>query len=139
MGFGGVIVQTVKKGIRWLSWTKLCLHKLQGGLGFKKLHEFNLALLCKQGWRLLNSPETLVARLFKAKYYPTHSFLEANLGSNPSFIWRSILAGKDLLKIGLTRRIGSGSDSKIWDCPWLPDSNNTYVETSTSLALSMHN
>ncbi|EEF42807.1 conserved hypothetical protein [Ricinus communis] len=30
-----------KSGIRWKSWDFLCNHKSIGGLGFKKLHEFN--------------------------------------------------------------------------------------------------
>lgn len=35
-------------GIRWLSWDKLCEVKEAGGLGFKKLREFNVAMLAKQ-------------------------------------------------------------------------------------------
>ena len=35
--------------IAWMSWEKLCASKGCGGMGFKKLKEFNLALLAKQG------------------------------------------------------------------------------------------
>ena len=38
-----------EKKMAWLSWDKLCSPKADGGLGFKKLKEFNLSLLAKQG------------------------------------------------------------------------------------------
>ena len=38
-----------------------------------RLHEFNLAMLSKQGWKLVIDPSSLVAQIFKAKYYPHSS------------------------------------------------------------------
>ncbi|XP_037495366.1 uncharacterized mitochondrial protein AtMg00310-like [Jatropha curcas] len=72
------------QGIHWLAWNKMAIPKVFGGLGFRKIHEFNIALLGKQGWKLMVNPDSLAARVLKAKYFPTCSFLEANLGSNPS-------------------------------------------------------
>jgi hypothetical protein len=45
-GHGGVN----NKGIHWLSWEKLSVHKNSEGMGFKDLTIFNLAMLVKQGW-----------------------------------------------------------------------------------------
>lgn len=41
-----------------------------------------------------------MARLYKAKYYADNDFMEANLGSNPSFIWRSILEARRVIAAG---------------------------------------
>jgi len=41
--------RSATQGINWLSWEKLSIHKSHGGMGFKDLSAFNLAMLGKQG------------------------------------------------------------------------------------------
>ena len=78
------------KGIRWQSWARLARAKELGGMGFCHLQVFTFALLGKQGWNFIHNPNTLVACLFKAKYFPHGSYLSSSLGSNLSFVWRSV-------------------------------------------------
>lgn len=66
----------------------------------------------------------------KAKYYPNTSFLEVELGTNPSFMWRSILESQEVLKQGVRKRIGNGEITKVWKVPWLPCARNGYITTS---------
>ncbi|CAJ2642321.1 unnamed protein product [Trifolium pratense] len=56
------------KGIRWLAWDRMTLPKSQGGMGFRDLHTFNMAMIAKQGWNIMTRPHTLVAKLFKARW-----------------------------------------------------------------------
>lgn len=78
------------RGIDWLKWEWLTPRKGYGGLGFRDLTCFNLAMLGKLGWKLITKPDATVSRIFKVRYYPSRDFLEANMGHNPSFIWCSI-------------------------------------------------
>ena len=91
-----------------------------GGLGFRDLELFNLALLSRQVWRLLQESDMLSARVLKARYYPHVDILDAALGAHPSQVWCSILEGRDILALGLIKRIGSRIGTRIWEDNWLP-------------------
>lgn len=74
---------------------------------------FNKALLVKQGWRILQDPNSMEAQILKAKYFPRSFFLEGSLGNKPSFAWRSILNARQLLNQGLVWRVGDGRSIKV--------------------------
>ncbi|XP_031106290.1 uncharacterized protein LOC116010937 [Ipomoea triloba] len=101
------------RGIHWKAWDRLCVPRKFGGLGFKDLRAFNLAMLSKQAWRFLTMPQSLVARIYKARYFPTTSFVDATIGNNPSYCWRSIMAAHTLICSGVRRRIGNGRSTLI--------------------------
>lgn len=75
--------------ISWMSWDRMAKHKHIGGLGFRNLRDFNVAMLGKLCWRFITNADSLVARVYKARYYADKNFLKASLGNSPSFIWRS--------------------------------------------------
>ncbi|KAH9750457.1 reverse transcriptase domain-containing protein [Citrus sinensis] len=120
------------RGINWMRWDALCKPKSAGGIGFKKLHAFNLAMLGKQGWKLMTKPNSLVAQILKARYYSRTSFAGATLGHNPSYAWRSIMAAKQVVIEGSRIRIGDGEQTFIGKDPWLPDSECGFINTLLS-------
>jgi hypothetical protein len=64
--------------IHCVNLKKTCKQKNSGGMGFRDLGAFNEALLAKQGWRIMTEPLSLMASVFKAKYFPNNHFLKAN-------------------------------------------------------------
>lgn len=117
------------KGIKWLSWERLCSVKEAGGLGFKRLREFNIAMLAKQAWRIVNETNPLVTCIMRARYFPNSNFLDAKMGSNPSYVWRSLMEAQDIVRQGFRKRIGNGESTGIWQVPWLLCSENGYLTT----------
>jgi hypothetical protein len=101
------------RGIHWLSWERLAMHKNHGGMGFKDLTAFNLAMLGKQGWKLQTDTNSLISRIFKARYFPQGTYLTASLGHNPSYVWRSILQARFIVRGGARWCIGSGATIHI--------------------------
>ncbi|XP_013607959.1 PREDICTED: uncharacterized protein LOC106314671 [Brassica oleracea var. oleracea] len=107
-----------KRGIHWAKWEKVCLPREEGGIGFRMIHEFNLALLAKQLWMLVQFPDSLVARVLWGRYYRLSSPLRANTATSPSYVWTSISAARKLLLLGIRQKIHSGYEVKVskeWD------------------------
>ena len=117
-----------------MSWDKLCRPKVDGGMSFKQLKPFNLALLAKQGWGWgwQMGQNSLVYHVFKAKYFPNCDFVEASLGNNPSYVWRSLMAAQKLVQHGLRWQIDNGFNVQVWKDKWLP-SSSTYKVVSPRL------
>jgi len=103
----------------WMAWKGLGRSKSSGGLGFRDLESFNLALLAKQGWRIIQNPSSLAARVLKEKYFPGGSLFEAPLGYRPSYLWRSICLAKPLLQEGVIWKVGDGTKINIWGDRWI--------------------
>ena len=118
-----------QRGIHWMEWKKLTIHKTAGGLSFKDLRDFNLSMLAKQGWRLLTNTNSLCSRVYRARYCPNCYILNASLENNPSFVWRSIWEARSLLKLGVRWSVGAGSSVDILHQPWLNDDDDPYVKT----------
>ncbi|PNX94584.1 ribonuclease H, partial [Trifolium pratense] len=94
------------KGINWLRWEKLAMRKEYGGMGFRHFYGFNLAMLGKQ-----------------------EGFLEAKLGHNPSYVWRSIHTSRVVVRRGLRWRLGNGEKVSVWNYPWLRNEHQAYITT----------
>ncbi|CAN1820450.1 LINE-1 retrotransposable element ORF2 protein [Linum perenne] len=109
-----------KRSIHWSSKEKLTRAKGVGGLGFKDFRTFNMALLAKQGWRLLTNGDLLWARLLKALYFPTSDFLQASKTRRPSWIWASLCDSREVLTLGARKNLISGRQIRIFTDPWIP-------------------
>jgi hypothetical protein len=58
-----------KRKMAWVGWDTVIQKKSCGGMGFKDLRLFDQAILTRQAWRLIKHPDSLCARLLKARYY----------------------------------------------------------------------
>lgn len=113
--------------IHWVGWQTMCKPKCQGGLGFRDLELFNKTLLAKQGWRIMNDPNYMLSWVLKGQYFRDGTFMTAKTGENPSFIWRSLMWGRNLLKEGVQWRIGNGESVRIYEDNWIPNHPNLKI------------
>ncbi|XP_043710337.1 uncharacterized mitochondrial protein AtMg00310-like [Telopea speciosissima] len=117
-----------RQKIHWMSWQRLCRPKSRGGLGFKDTKLQNRALLAKAAWRLWTTPDSHWAKFLKSIYFPHCDFMQARIGNRPSWGWRSLLVGRDVLLEGLRWKVGDGSRIDIWADRWIPALPNSKLQ-----------
>lgn len=61
--------------------------------------------------------------------------MDAELGSNPSYIWKILWVTQNLIRTGLRWRVGSGSKIRVTEEAWLNDTEHPFI-TSRSPALA---
>lgn len=113
-----------ERKICWVSWDTLTLSKTEGGLGFRDIQAFNIALLEKIAWRLITEPNCLFSRIILGKYCHKTSFLKITASSAISHGWRGILQGRDLLLLHLGKAIGNGDTTSLWQESWIKSNEN---------------
>ncbi|XP_057443259.1 uncharacterized protein LOC130735191 [Lotus japonicus] len=104
--------------LAWVSWSKICRPKEEGGLGVRDWGLFNKALLGKWRWRLLKDKDNLWSKVLHAKYKNT-------VPVDASSWWKDLnlmcfdegLGG--WMEDGLCQKIGEGNDTKFWHDNWL--------------------
>ncbi|KAL9678777.1 hypothetical protein QQ045_016627 [Rhodiola kirilowii] len=62
-----------------------------------------MAMLAKQGWRILSEPSLLVSKLLKSKYFPHTDLFNAEIGARPSYGWRGGVVTKELKVVAEAR------------------------------------
>ncbi|KAK6115303.1 hypothetical protein DH2020_007572 [Rehmannia glutinosa] len=95
-----------------------------------------MAMLAKQGWRLIRNESSLISKVLQAKYFPHNTFLESIISHNPSYIWRSVVESKKVLGSGLVWNIGDGSKVNAWFDPWIPENPSFKPKTQMQVAFS---
>ena len=109
-----------QRRMHWFAWWKICIPKERGGMDFRDVHSFNLAMLAKQFQRLIENFGSLCARVLRARYYPNGDILNTVFPSDVSPVWRGIEQGLKLLKKGLIWRVGNGKSIQIQRDQWIP-------------------
>ena len=83
------------------------------------MKSFNLALLAKQWWRIIQNADSLCHRVLKARYFHDVQPMRAKVGSNLSFLWKSLLEGRKVIERRMIWIVGDGNSIDVWQDPWL--------------------
>ncbi|XP_026428607.1 uncharacterized protein LOC113324500 [Papaver somniferum] len=70
--------QDKSKGLYYIAWDDVNKPKELGGLGFKNMEFFNLAMISRITWRLVKEPNSLWSNTMKASHYPNQEVIRIN-------------------------------------------------------------
>ena len=107
------------------SWDSHCLPKSQGGLGFRKMKDVNLALISKLGWKLHTGSDSMWVSQLTGKYLLFGSFLLCPHPSPPPQFLSFLALERhpslqQTISQGACHRVHSQSPLSVWNFPWIP-------------------
>ena len=115
--------------IAWIRWEKVCLPKVDGGLGVKDIRSFNTALLGKWKWKLFQKQGELWARVIESKYGGWRSLNETPRANKESIWWKDLKNVSQhpqqgqLLNAPISWKVGRGDKFKFWEDNWTVGDN----------------
>ena len=74
--------------------------------------KFNDSLLAKQAWHLLHNQNSFFYKVFKVRFFPNTTIMEAKDSRMGSYAWRSILIERDVIQRRARWRVGDGKKKK---------------------------
>ena len=60
------------------------------------------------------------------------------MGSRPSYSWRSILHGRELLAKGLRHMVGNGQTLSVWSSPWIVDGDRLRIPLMKNILIDLN-
>ncbi|KAM1264145.1 hypothetical protein ACFX2J_033983 [Malus domestica] len=103
-----------------VAWDDVCLTKSDGGLGIKKLIDWNRALMVRNIWNLLIDEDNVWYVWARIYLLRNMNFWQIKIPQNCSWNWRKLLRLRDFVRLSFFHKIGDGRGTSIWYDNWHP-------------------
>lgn len=111
----------MKAGKSKVAWEDICFPKHEGGLGIKRLSEWNVALITSMIWRIITRKESLWVRWVHAHKICDRNFWDIPTDSDMSWGQRKIMEIRDIIQPHCWYRVGNGHQVSVWFDTWCPN------------------
>lgn len=103
-----------------VAWADVCYPKEEGGLGIKRIKEWNKAATLKHLWNLLSRRQSVWGMWIHTYLLKGQSIWQIQIPSKPTWVWRKILQSREWCRGDFTAKIGNGRHTSLWHDYWLP-------------------
>ncbi|GKA11704.1 putative reverse transcriptase domain, reverse transcriptase zinc-binding domain protein [Tanacetum coccineum] len=107
-----------KRGKARIKWADVCKPKVEGCLGIKSLESWNISLISKHIWNIINKKDSLWVRWVHVYKLKGRNFWDIPEKEGSSWSWKKILRYRGVLRSHIVHRIGNGLDTSLWFNNW---------------------
>ena len=104
-----------------VAWASLCYPKIEGGLGIKRIKDWNKAAILKLVWRILTESSSFWVAWIHSILLRGRCFWFCNIPSSSTWSWRKLLLSRTWSKGYFAPFIGNGRQTSLWLDYWLPN------------------
>lgn len=110
-----------RKKLVWVSWKKLCVPNVNGGLGVKNLRRINQSLLVKWIWRFSKSKTSLWGKLVNEKFAHNSELLipDVDNKSRGRSLWKNVTNMVTMVQNMAIFTVRNGKGIRFWKDRWL--------------------
>jgi hypothetical protein len=103
-----------------VAWASLCYPKSEGGLGIKRIKDWNKAAILKLVWRILTESSSVWVSWIHSNLLRGRCFWFYTVPSSSTWSWRKLLLSRTWSKGYFVPFIGNGRHTFLWLDYWLP-------------------
>lgn len=105
---------TLVRGDVKVAWRDVCKPFSEGGLGIKRLGEWNRLATVKHVWTLLTNNNSIWATWVTSNLLKGKSFWSVHIPANCSWSWRKILEAREMIRGFMVSSVGNGLNTSLW-------------------------
>ncbi|XP_042488561.1 uncharacterized protein LOC122068744 [Macadamia integrifolia] len=104
-----------------VAWSVVCTPKEEGGLGLRRLCDWNSAALMRHVWNIASNMSSSWSRFVRCRWLRRHSIWSLPRPTVCSQTFNAILSTRDIAVTCCKSLIHTGHNTLLWYDPWLPN------------------
>ncbi|GJS91495.1 sodium/hydrogen exchanger 6 [Tanacetum coccineum] len=108
----------MKKRKAKVAWDSVCMPKQEGGLGIRRIEDFNIALMATHIWSILTHRESIWVKWLHTYKLKGRSFWDVPCRGDVSWGWRKLLQIRSTIIPFIWHKINNGKSTSAWFDRW---------------------
>ncbi|GJT66824.1 sodium/hydrogen exchanger 6, partial [Tanacetum coccineum] len=108
----------MNKGKAKVAWEFVCMPKQEGGLGIRRIEDFDIALMATHIWSILTHRESLWVKWVHMYKLKGRSFWDVPCRGDVSWGWRKLLQIRSIIRAFIWHKINNDKSTSVWFDRW---------------------